>query len=78
MNNLFLGLTAQNPMTSDIEPELATGWEVSADGLVWTFTLRNDVPWVRWDPVTGTGEVLRMVTAHDAAFAIFGLVLRHR
>jgi len=26
-------------------PQLATKWEVSADGLSWTFTLRNDVKW---------------------------------
>jgi ABC-type transport system substrate-binding protein len=27
------------------QPELATKWEVSTDGLAWTFTLRNDVKW---------------------------------
>ena len=27
------------------EPALATEWETSDDGLVWTFTVRDDVMW---------------------------------
>lgn len=70
INSLFLGLTAQNPITSAVEPSLATGWNVSADGLVWTFTLRDDVPWVRWDPLTAQFDTLRIVTAHDVVYGI--------
>ena len=34
LEGTFLGLTNINNATDEIEPELATGWEVSKDGLV--------------------------------------------
>ncbi|NLF79059.1 MAG: peptide ABC transporter substrate-binding protein [Chloroflexi bacterium] len=71
IEQLFLGLTNADPLNpGNIVPELATSWEVSEDGTVWTFTVRNDVPWVRWDPVTDEAEVLRNVTAGDIAYGI--------
>lgn len=71
IEQLFLGLTNADPVTpGNILPELATDWTYSEDGTVWTFTIRNDVPWVRWDPVTDEGEVLRNVTAGDIAYGI--------
>jgi peptide/nickel transport system substrate-binding protein len=39
-------------------PGLATEWESSDDGRVWTFTIRDDSQWSDGEPVT----------AHDAAF----------
>lgn len=48
--------------TGDPVPWLATGWERSADGLQWTFTLR---PNVKWQDFPATGEVL---TADDVVF----------
>ena len=33
-------------------PELATAWEVSPDGKVWTFTIRSDAKWQDGVPVT--------------------------
>src|SRR5688572_10542335 len=41
------GLVGIKPGTADIEPELATKWEASADGTEWTFTLRDGVKF--WD-----------------------------
>jgi oligopeptide transport system substrate-binding protein len=70
VENLFLGLTTVDPITNQVVPELATQWTISDDGRVWTFMLRPDVPWVYWNPVTQTGEVLRPVTAYDAEYAI--------
>ncbi|MGQ9851092.1 MAG: peptide ABC transporter substrate-binding protein [Aggregatilineaceae bacterium] len=71
IENLFLGLTNTDALVpGQINPELATEWTVSDDGLVWTFTLRNDVPWVQWDPVNDEAKVLRMVTAGDVEYGI--------
>ncbi len=69
IENLFLGLTNYDPLNpGNITPELATDWTVSDDGTVWTFHLRDDVPWVHWNPDTDQAEVLRMVTAQDVAY----------
>lgn len=65
VDNLFLGLTDLSPQGGDVRPEMATDWSVSEDGLTWTFNLRNDVPWVSWNPETGEARVERMVTAQD-------------
>lgn len=36
-------LIGNTPGTSDLEPELATDWSASEDGLTWTFTLQEGV-----------------------------------
>ena len=81
--NLFVGLTNYNAETDTIEPELATSWEVGADGRTWTFNLRDDVYWVRPNsPLPGSdeqlwsAEPLRPVTADDVAFAVQRLCAR--
>lgn len=42
-NAIFEGLVRYANQTSEIEPCLATSWETSEDGRVWTFHLRRDV-----------------------------------
>ncbi len=51
---MFMGLTRADPVTGEVLPYLATDWEVSEDGTVYTFNMRDDIPWVNYDP--GTGE----------------------
>jgi len=40
--------------TLEPRPELATKWEVSPDGKVWTFTIRSDAKWQDGPPVTAS------------------------
>lgn len=70
VENLFLALTDIDPTTGNVEPELATAWQVSPDRLIWTFTLRNDIHWMRYDPGTGTAETVRNVVAEDVIYGI--------
>ena len=42
---LFEGLTTADPFTLKVIPNLAKSWDVSPDGLQWTFHLREDVTW---------------------------------
>ena len=56
---LFEGLTAIEERTTRPVPAAAERWDVSADGLVYTFHLRPTARWSNGDPVT----------ARDFAFA---------
>jgi oligopeptide transport system substrate-binding protein len=82
VENLFVNLTNYDLDTNEVVPEAATDWTVSDDGLVYTFNLRTDIPWVNYNPVTGetTQEVEfdedgnevgpRFVTANDFEYGI--------
>ncbi len=75
VEEMTVGLTRANEETNVPEPGLATKWDISADGTEYTFHLRDDVPWVKWD--NAKGEVVkvqdcdgkdRMVKAQDVAY----------
>ncbi len=68
--NLFHGLTDVEPISNQIVPELATSWETNEDGTTWTFHLRDDVMWMRYDPLSNTAEAIRPVVAQDVVFGI--------
>ncbi len=57
--NALLRLTENAKNNQDIEPDLATKWETSPDGLTWTFTLRQGVQFQK-----GFGEF----TSEDVVF----------
>ena len=76
VENLFVQLTNYDLVTSEVVPEAATSWDISDDGLTYTFHLRNDIPWVKYD---GAGNVVqeadadghaRYVTANDFEYGI--------
>lgn len=43
INNIYEGLVRFKPGTAMVEPCLASSWQVSGDGLTWTFHLRRGV-----------------------------------
>lgn len=49
---IYDGLVRWNPYTFEIMPGVAESWEVSPDGLVYTFRLRENARWSNGDPVT--------------------------
>ncbi len=70
VENLFVGLMRYDPLRSEIEPALARSWHVSDDSLVWTFELRDDVYWVRFDQQKGEMVQMRQVTSGDFVYAV--------
>lgn len=77
VENLFVQLTNYDPVTAEIVPEAAEGWEISENGRLYIFHLRTDIPWLYLNPVSlettqeidGEGNP-RFVTAHDFVYAI--------
>jgi oligopeptide transport system substrate-binding protein len=51
---LFEGLTAIDPTTALPVPAVAERWDISPDGLVYTFHLRPTARWSNGDPVTAS------------------------
>lgn len=49
---LFEGLVTKNPYTLEPEPGVAQSWDISEDGLTYTFHLRDNAKWSNGDPVT--------------------------
>ncbi len=49
---LFEGLTTYDEQTATAVPGVAERWEISADGLVYTFHLRANARWSNGDPLT--------------------------
>ena len=52
MYALYEGLTVKHPETLEPLPGMAESWEVSEDGTVYTFHIREDARWSNGDPVT--------------------------
>lgn len=49
---LFEGLTRNDPETLEARPGVAERWDISPDGLVYTFHLRSNVKWSDGTPLT--------------------------
>ncbi|MGY1836270.1 ABC transporter substrate-binding protein [Blastococcus sp. SYSU DS0510] len=50
----------------DVVPDLATGWSVSGDGLVWTVDLRTDARFTDGEPVTADDVAYTFTTASES------------
>lgn len=78
VENLFVGLTRLNNETGSVEADLARDWQISEDGTVWTFNLRDDIYWIRPGlprptsiiPVQSRAEPYRPVIADDVVYAV--------
>ncbi len=49
---LFEGLVTKSPVTLEAEPGVAETWEISEDGMLYTFHLRENSRWTNGDTVT--------------------------
>ncbi|MCX6071060.1 MAG: peptide ABC transporter substrate-binding protein, partial [Chloroflexi bacterium] len=75
-----IGLTHLWETDATLIPGLAESWDVSADGLTYTFHIRPDIPWVRWNgtevekvqtcPDENGATKDRVVTAYDFEYGI--------
>jgi peptide/nickel transport system substrate-binding protein len=61
----FEGLVTLDGITGDIIPALAESWDISEDGLTYTFTLREDLKWSDGEPLTSDDVVF---TYRDVVF----------
>jgi oligopeptide transport system substrate-binding protein len=60
---LFEGLTVLDEATSQPAPGAAERWDISPDGLVYTFHLRREARWSNGDPVTANDFVFSIERA---------------
>lgn len=68
LKTMYEGLTRMNDETGQAEPGMAEKWDISADGLVYTFHLR-DAQWSNGDPVEAADFVRAWQRVLDPATA---------
>lgn len=74
---LFEGLTVVDEASSRALPGTAARWDISADGLVYTFHLRPDARWSNGDPVTAADflfsfeRILSPALASEYAYMLY-------
>ena len=77
---LYEGLCVQHPETLEPLPGMAERWDVSSDGLVYTFHVRRGARWTNGDPVTAEDFVysfrrfLLPETAAEYAYQLYYVV----
>jgi oligopeptide transport system substrate-binding protein len=77
---LFEGLVEADPKDLHPIPGLASSWEISPDGLVYTFHLRDNIKWSDGSPITTDDFLLswkRMISprlASEYAYLIYNFV----
>jgi oligopeptide transport system substrate-binding protein len=79
VQGLFEGLTRLDPKTARPVPAMAESWEISPDGLAYTFHLRTNLVWSTGEPIRADDvvyswiRVLNPATASDYAGQLFYL-----
>ena len=77
LDNLFEGLTQLHPLTLKPLPGVAESWDVSKDGLVYTFKIRKDARWSDGKPIFAEEfvhswiRVLAPQTASEYAYQLY-------
>jgi len=71
INSLFEGLTVLDEASMSPLPAAAESWEVSPDGLTWTFQLRPDLHWSNGDSLTAADFVRSWQRALAPALAAY-------
>ena len=54
---MFLALLTIDPFTGANAPQIADSWDVSEDGLTYTFNLRDDISWSDGTPLTANDVI---------------------
>ena len=76
LRDLFEGLTIERP-DNTTGPGAAESWEISDDGLVYTFRLREDARWSNGDPVTAADFEYGLRRSVDPrTLSNYGIMLR--
>ncbi|QDY69655.1 peptide ABC transporter substrate-binding protein [Qingshengfaniella alkalisoli] len=66
LRDLYEGLVVYDP-AAQVIPGVAESWEISEDGTVYTFALRDDAKWSNGDPVTANDFVFSLNRIMDPA-----------
>jgi len=76
-SELFPGLANLDEEKVTVGPGVASSWDVSADGMTYTFHIMDNIPWVHYNADTDAVEevkddagAVKMLTAQDFAYAI--------
>jgi oligopeptide transport system substrate-binding protein len=69
VSSLFEGLTRLDAETAEPKPGLAERWEISPDGLLYTFHLRTNLVWSTGEPITADDVVYSWLRALNPATA---------
>lgn len=64
LNQFYSNLVRANATATDVEPDLAQSWEISSDGMVYTFHLR-DATFSDGTPVKASDVVFSLMRARD-------------
>ncbi len=80
VNATTIGLSYLYESDATLHPGAAQSWDISEDGLVYTFKLFDNIPWVKWDgsqvvkvqtcPDEAGATKDRMLTAYDFEYGI--------